>query len=151
MANEEVFGARETSLLERDMLGDTTHLGDNLGDDGRQRDIIRRAGKQTRARWRTAVSLSQLLRSSVSWSECLRTQSAPIPIMSHLLHLLFSDTTESYLEPLSPILHFRAPASQRGHPRALIEMPHTERWLKVDRLQFSKKREGGIESPCLES
>ena len=88
---------------------DTTHLADNLEDHGRQRHHM--------PGWETAVTLGEEGKGGgvsvsvtallcLSRSQCLRTQSAPIPTVSHLLRLLFSATTESYFDPLSLILHF---------------------------------------------
>ena len=147
-ADEEVFGAREMSLLERDTLGHNSFREQS----GRPREAktsyaglgnshARRRGKGGGV----SVSVTAPLL-SLSRSQCLlRTQSAPIPTVSHLLRLLFSATTESYFDPLSLILHFCLLYIALLSP-SFSERPPSLSDVKVDRLQFGKEREGGIES-----
>ena len=55
--------------------------------------------------------------SPVSPSQCLRTQSAPIPTVSHLLRLLFWATTESYLATVLYIALLSLGFSERPPPQ----------------------------------
>ena len=152
MANEEPFGAQGKAFVGKTCL-DTTHLGDNLEDcGGTQRHHGSRDGKQSSLRrWRggdggdggegergsqgepgenVAASLSHLLLSCLSerlsQSQCLRTQLAPIPTVSHLLGgpCFWSQLSRTW--PVSHILHFCSLASQKGHPHSDRNASHSE-------------------------
>ena len=140
MANEEPFGAQGKAFVGKTCL-DTTHLANNLEDGGgTQRHHGSRDGKQSSLRrWRGgegepgekgAASLSHLLLSCLSerlsQSQCLRTQLAPIPTVSHLLGgpCFWSQLSRTW--PVSHILHFCSLASQKGHPHSDRNASHSE-------------------------
>ena len=143
MANEEPFGAQGKAFVGKTCL-DTTHLANNLEDGGgTQRHHGSRDGKQSSLRrWRGgeggegepgengAASLSHLLLSCLSerlsQSQCLRTQLAPIPTVSHLLGGPCFWPQLSRTWPVSHILHFCSLASQKGHPHSDRNASHSE-------------------------
>ena len=125
---------------------DTTHLVDNLENHGRQRHHMPGWETVMDGRWRCGdlgpgtrrrergergrclcLSYCSPVSPGLSVSQCLRTQSAPIPSVSHLLRLLFLATTESYSATVKYIALLSPSFSERPPPPW-----QRERWKLTD-------------------
>ena len=98
------------------------------------RDQETRGGKRGRC---LCLSYCSPVSPGLSVSQCLRTQSAPIPTVSHLLRLLFLATTESYSATVKYIALLSPSFSSERPPPPW----QRERWKLTD---FNLWREGRV-------